>query len=45
VSDGTRTRDRLDHTQELYQLSFDGARRALGELRLRGCRIIFEARQ
>ena len=22
VSDGTRTRDRLDHNQELYQLSY-----------------------
>ncbi len=29
VSDGTRTRDRLDHNQELYQLSY--AHHARGE--------------
>ena len=29
VSDGTRTRDHLDHNQELYQLSY--AHRAAGE--------------
>jgi hypothetical protein len=35
VSDGTRTRDRLDHNQELYQLSYAhqaGVNLAVGRL-------------
>ena len=30
VSDGTRTRDRLDHNQELYQLSYAHRAVAIG---------------
>jgi hypothetical protein len=39
VSDGTRTRDRLDHNQELYQLSYAhqvGRQSSAGRGSLRG---------
>ena len=37
MSEGTRTPDRLDHNQELYQLSY--AHRGLLNLALRGIRL------